>query len=222
MKTDLRKEAFRLRKMNGSYNFLSKKLGVSKSTLSLWFKSEGWSSSIKEKLTNKNSFRNKERLKRMNDKRRMNLERLYVDADNEAIEEFSALKNNPLFITAISLYWGEGDKIFKNGQVRVSNIDWKMLDIFKRFLQNICSVPEEKLRGEILLYPDLDPDECLNFWSSHVNLPKQNFFKPVLIKGRPGKRRTTHYGIGIIQVSDKALKKKILKWVELTSDILRC
>lgn len=222
MKNDLKREAFRLRKMRGSYNFISKKLRVSKSTLSLWFRDEGWSSLIKEKLASKNSFSNKERLKRMNDKRRTNLESLYRDAENEAVKEFQALKNNPLFITAISIYWGEGDKVFKNGQVRISNIDWRMLDIFRRFLQNICSVPMEKLRGEILLYPDLDPKKCLNFWSRHVNLPKQNFFKPVVIKGRPGKRRTTHYGIGIVQTSNKALKKKILKWVELISDVLRC
>ena len=68
---------------------------------------------------------------------------------------------------------------------------------------------------------NLEPVKCLNFWSSHVNLPKQNFFKPVFIKGRPGAKRSTEYGIGIVQVCDKALKKKVLKWVELSSDFLR-
>lgn len=141
--------------------------------------------------------------------------------EDEAVKEFSRFKNNPLFLSALSIYWGEGDKVFKNGQVRVSNIDWKMLNVFRKFLEEICFVPINKVHGAILLYPDLKTEECLNFWSSHVNLPKQNFFKPVVIKGRAGIGRSTPYGIGIVQVCNKALKKKILKWIELISDKLR-
>ncbi len=221
MKANIRQEAIRLRKMNMSYSSLSKKLGVSKGTLSLWFKDDYQSSLIKEKLTSESLSRNRENLKRMNGIRKAHLEKLYKNAENEALKEFSAFKNDPLFIAGLSLYWGEGDKVFENGQVRISNIDWKLLDAFRLFLEKICDVPENKIHGHILLYPDLNPVRCLNFWSSHVNLPKQNFFKSVVIKGRTGSGRSTAYGIGIVQVCNKVLKKKILKWVELVSDFLR-
>lgn len=210
-----------MRRNGISYSKISKALGVPKGTLSGWLSNQPWSDKITNRLVKKNNLKTLQRMRAMNLSRNIKLQNLYKTSEEEAVKEFGALKNNPLFLTGISIYWGEGDKVFKNGQIRVSNIDWKMLRVFKRFLEKICKIPTDKIKGNILFYPDLDPVKCLNFWSSRVNLPKSSFFKSVLIKGRLGKGRSTEYGVCIIQTNNKAIKKKVLTWINLTSDFLR-
>ena len=48
-----KKTAFGLRKRGHSYNSISRKLGVSTSTLSVWFSKLSWSKELKQDLTKK-------------------------------------------------------------------------------------------------------------------------------------------------------------------------
>ena len=212
----LRVKAVNFRRKGKSYNFISNSLNIPKSTLSNWFGKVAWSSSVKELLIEKSKKTSSLHLKRLNKIRQSNLKNLYLKAITEADEEFISLKKSSLFISGIFIYWGEGDRVFKNGQVRVSNIDSRMLLIFKRFLEKSCRILSEKIKGHIIIYDDLSSDECLRFWSKNVKIPKVNFSKPVMIKGRSEKR--SPYGICTVQISNKFLKRKILRWIDLSAD----
>lgn len=214
MKKLEKNQALALRRRGESYKNISKELGVSKGTLSLWFKDEAWSSKIKTKLTNQANKDSRDRLYILNNARSIRLADDYKRAEKEATQAFNSLKNKKLFITAISLYWGEGDRIFDNGIVRISNVDAKMLKVFKLFLQELCKVDQEKIRGGLLIYPDLNNEKCLKFWSKEVNIKSDRFFKSTIINGK-SKPRTAGNGVCIISVHDKYLKKKILTWLEL-------
>jgi len=214
MKKLEKNQALVLRKQGESYKNISKKLKVSKGTLSLWFKDKTWSSKIKTKLTNQANRDSRDRLCILNNARSIRLENDYKRAEKEASQEFNLLKNKKLFITAISLYWGEGDRMFDNGIVRMSNVDAKMLKVFKLFLQEICKIDQEKIRGGVLIYPDLDDEKCLKFWSKEVNIKLDRFFRSTVINGK-GKPRKRGNGVCIISVHDKYLKKKVLTWLEL-------
>lgn len=215
MKTeDIKNKAIALRRRGKSYGQIASSLGLSKSTISVWFKNAVWSQGIKKQLVEKSNGDSRKRLIRLNNLRKEKLDKYYQKAEIEAAREFASIKENKLFITAISLYWGEGDKVFKNGIVRISNIDEKVLQVFNSFLQKICRVDPQKIRADILLYPDLDPKKCLKFWSKEIGILEDKFFKPTVIQGRHKINRLGN-GVCIVSVHEKYLKKKILVWLEL-------
>lgn len=214
MKKDKRIEAINLRKQGKSYSEIAVLLNVSKSTVSYWLKDIVWSKNIKKQLTERAQKISKKRLDHLNELKKIKWKNIYENAEKEAKSEFKKLKNNSLFSAGLSLYWGEGDKNFTNGQVRVSNVDCRLLYVFNIFLKEICNVDIKKIKAYILLYPDLNGEECLKYWSKHIKISKENFFKPVLIKGKHKTRKLTH-GVCSISVCDKYLKKKILVWIYL-------
>jgi hypothetical protein len=206
--------AFEFRKKGKSYGEISRSLGINKSTLSGWFKDVDWSQDIKKQLVEKSKEISRRRLVHLNDLKKKKWSAYYIKAEREAASEFEKIKEDRLFIAGMALYWGEGDKSFKNGIVRISNIDEKMLKLFNDFLQKTCKVEKEKIRAGILLYPDLDSEERLNFWSKSIRISKERFFKSTVIQGRH-KTKKTGNGVCIVSVSDKYLKKKVLTWLEL-------
>lgn len=214
MKKDKKIEAIKLRKQNKSYSEIAEVLNVSKSTVSYWFKNIVWSENIKKQLTKRAQKISEERLDRLNELKKKKWKKVYANAEEDAIKEFGKLKNKILFSTGLSLYWGEGDKNFLNGQVRVSNVDYRLLYTFNIFLREICNVDVEKIKAYVLLYPDLDSRECLEYWSKNVKIAKDKFFKSVLIQGKHKTRKLSH-GVCSISVCDKQLKKKILVWIDL-------
>lgn len=214
MKKIEKNKAIKLRKSGHSYKEIADILQLSKSTLSLWFKDCDWSLSLREALTKKAREDSKLRLTLLNKKRLLKLSLRYQQVEKEAVAEFNNLKNNKLFITVISLYWGEGDRVFKNGIVRISNVDPVMLKVFIIFLREICYVDISKIRAGVLIYPDLDYNKCLKFWSHQISIFEDRFFQPTLIKGKTDKKKTGH-GVCIVSVHDKYLKKKVLTWLEL-------
>lgn len=213
----IRKEksrAFDLRKKGKSYGQISKDLKINKSTIAYWFKNIDWSSDIKKQLVEKSKESSRKRLIHLNDLKKQKWSKYYLKAEKEAIEEFERIKNDALFITGIVIYWGEGDKNFANGSVRVSNIDERMLRKFNEFLKDICKTNTKKIKAGILLYPDLNHEKCLKFWSKKINIPRSHFFKSTVIKGKHKTKKVTN-GVCSIQVADKYLKKKMLVWLDL-------
>lgn len=207
-------KAFALRKEGKSYGEISQLLKVNKSTISYWFKNIDWSQKIKTQLIEKAKETSRKRLAHLNSLKKIKWTNYYLKAEKEAIKEFKYLKKDKLFITAISLYWGEGDKVFKNGIVRISNIDSKILQIFNDFLQKICRVKVEKIGVSVLLYPDLSSAKCLKFWSEGIRISEDRFYKPTVVKGRHKTKRLGN-GVCVVSVHDKYLKKKMLVWLEL-------
>ena len=184
MKQELKLRAIEFRKKKKSYREIAELLHISKSTVSYWLRDIDWSRDIQEQLTERVRLLSQKRLVRLNALKKVKWQKLYQQAEAEAACEFKQLKENRIFITGLSLYWGEGDKNFKNGQVRVSNVDVKLLTAFRVFLEQICHVPKEKIKAYVLLYPDLDEETCLNFWSEHIGVQKGGFFKSSVIIGR--------------------------------------
>lgn len=209
-----KKSAIKLRNKGKSYSQISEVLGIPKSTLSEWFSQEEWSLKIKLKLKEKNNILSKERIKSLNVSRQIKLEELYLRADQEAEKEFKKHKDNSLFISGVMLYWGEGDKKFENGQVKVSNTNAYIIRIFRNFLIKFGNYPLEKIKGWILIYPDLNPTSCVSYWATKTGILRSNFVKPTTIQGRHKTNRLS-YGTCTIYVANKYLKRKVLRWIDL-------
>ncbi|MEW5805493.1 MAG: hypothetical protein AB1721_02085 [Patescibacteria group bacterium] len=214
--------AFRLRRLGKSYGFISQQLQIPKSTLSSWFAELNWSQRIRSQLIENRKEKAKKQIQLMNAARKKRLENYYLQAEREAEKEFYFLKKNRLFIAGVMIYWGEGDKLLKNGQLRISNIDPMMINIFVQFLKNIFKINSGKIRIWLLLYPDLRKDRCVRYWLRKTGLPKTCFTKPVVIKRR-GLKKKLSYGVCNVGITNKYLKTKLLKWIDLlVNEIVYC
>ena len=211
---DDKEKATKLRQSGKSYAEISKVLNVPKSTLSKWFSNEEWSLDVTKKLQGRAIESSKKRIKSLNITRQIKLEELYLKADEEAQKEFLKHKNNTLFISGIMLYWGEGDKKFENGRVKVSNTDPAIIKIFRNFLVKFCNYPLENIKGWILLYPDVNKESALDYWSRESGIVRSNFIKSTVIKSNSKIHRLS-YGTCAVHITNKYIKKKILRWIDL-------
>lgn len=214
-----KEKVFELRRQNKSYKQISRELNIPLSTLAGWLKNELWSQDIRNKLGSEASLAFPAKLRLMvaaNKKRWADLHESYRE---EAVKEFPALKDNPLFLAGIMLYWGEGNKGSKGSQVKLANTDPSMIRIFYAFLKDVIDVPAEKIHIWLLLYPDLLDNVQKNFWSKATGVPLSQFKNSIYIQGRHPTKRLS-YGVCNIYVSSREFKEKIITWIDLAQKTL--
>lgn len=205
-------KAFKLRKQGKTYREIEELLDISRSTLCDWFKDKEWSKHIKKSNTEKHIKISTEHLLKMNEGRRIMLEKKYKKVEEDAEKEFEIYKNNPLFMAGLMLYAGEGDKLDK-GIIRLANIDFKLHRVFLKFCEKFLKKDRNIIKISLLLYPDLDINTCIQKWSSELTIPKKNFYKTQVIQGKL-KTRKLHFGVGTTIILDSFLKRKLLFWIE--------
>jgi hypothetical protein len=215
-----KEKAIQLRKQGISYKKIRAEIGVPISTLSTWLKNKPWSRSIKNKLTTEASLGHPDKVKLMAQANKERWRLKHEEYRSTAVREFERLKNSPLFLAGIMLYWGEGNKAPKNSIVRFTNNDPEMLKTFNLFLTRSIGISPDKISASLLLYPDLIDSVQKHFWSKAISMPVERFNKSVYIKTRHPKKRLS-FGVCHIVVNSRALKEMILKWIELSQDYLK-
>lgn len=208
-------QALKLRKTGKSYNEIKAELKIPKSTLSDWFRNQKWSNEIAINLRKKADVGHIVRIKELNKIRGENLDRLYKEAEKEAVEDYSKLKNHPLFVAGLMIYWGEGNKASPN-RCGIANTEPAMIKLFMSFLFNICCIPKNKAKAWILLYPDLNEKICKEYWIQNTGLRYEDFNKSIIINGRH-KTKRLNFGVCNFGASSAYLKHKILIWIDLLS-----
>lgn len=213
-----KENAVRLRKTGRSYRQIHAELKIPVSTLSDWFSKIDWSKDVAKRLTAETQAIHTTRLVELNRVRGMNLKRAYESARQEAASELQILKYNPLFIAGVMLYWGEGGKNPKDG-VKFVNTDAQMIAFYVNFLTKACRIPMNRIKGHILVYPDLEERICRSYWSKVSGIPISNFTKSTLIHGRHKVRRL-NWGVCTVTVSSYYFKQKMLEWIRLLPEEL--
>ena len=127
-------------------------------------------------------------------------------------------KEKELLIAAIMLYWGEGSK--RNSQcVAFSNNDPKMIQLFLKFLREICGIHENRFRVFLHLYPDQNEKELKKWWSEITKIPLIQFRKSHIHKGKQGTyKKKSKCGTISLRYCDKKLLNQILQWIDEYSD----
>ncbi|MEK7525612.1 MAG: hypothetical protein AAB561_01180 [Patescibacteria group bacterium] len=215
-----KEKAVELRKSGLSYKQINRELGIPTATLASWFKNQPWSIEIRDRLSAQVSFKNARSLELMVRANKERWKRKHEEYRIAGIRDFEKLKNDPLFLAGIMLYWGEGEKQPKSSVVRLGNSEPEMIRIFNLFLTRALEISPEKISAWLLLYPDLIDSVQKNFWSRATGVSLSQFKKSIYIKGRHPTKRLS-YGVCTLVVSSRALKERILKWIELYQDHLR-
>ncbi len=214
-----KEKAIELRHQNRSYKSISRELNIPIGTIAGWFKDELWSQDIRDKLGAKASMAFPTKLVAIQKANRARWAKKYKEYKLNAESQFSQFKNDPLFISGLMLFWGEGNKSPKDSTVRLANSDPAMIRIFYNFLTNTMGVDPNKIKIHLLLYPDLVDEMQKSFWSKAIGIPLSQFIKSTYIKGRHPTRRLS-YGVCMIYVCSRELKDKILVWLNLYQKIL--
>lgn len=215
-----REKAFELRRTGLSYKQIHRELGIPLGTLAGWFKNQPWSKEIKNRLSAEVSVKNAESLQLMAHANRERWKQKNEEYRLAGVREFERLKNDPLFLAGIMLYWGEGEKKPTSSIVRLGSGEPEMIRVFNLFLIKMLGISPEKISAHLLLYPDLVEAVQKNFWSKAVGVSADRFKKAAYLKTRTNSRRLS-YGVCTLTINSRGLKERILKWIELSQDLLR-
>ncbi len=217
----IRKEAINYRKKGYSYNMISKKLGVAKSTLSYWLKNVSYSPNKKVMNRISNAC-----IKSIYTRRKRKIENIQK-AKKIAKKEVGKLTKRDLFMLGIGLYWGEGDKRSKES-VRMINSDPEIIKTAIKWLKEICGLNTKNFTLTIHTYPDNKIAEDINYWSKVTEIPKDQFKKTQIDKRKnksSKKKRLLPHGTVKLVVKSNGKKefgvflfRRIMGWIETTTN----
>lgn len=217
-KYNLRLKAREMRSKGESVNVIAKKLGVAKSTLSLWVRDIILSVEQLERLR-KHVIDSGEagRLKGalLQKSRRIEKENKYRI---EGIVKLSKISDSELFIAGISLYWAEGSK--KNKAVQLCNSDPKMINFHLKWLNKFFGVDINRLSARVSINQiHYDREQSVKeYWSQQTKIPLSQFRKTMFKTSKVHKiyeNHNEHYGVFDVYVlKPSEIYYKILGLVE--------
>jgi len=216
----LKSKVMALRKLGKTYSEIRKIYNIPKSTLSDWLK--GVKMSLKErKRLQKRAYKNWRRAVEANAKRKMEERRkIRLEIENNAKKEIKKIEINDLKPIGAALYWAEGGK--NRNQLRFSNSDPAIIKVITKFFCKVCKIPKEKIKARVHIYPGMDYQKCLNFWSKITKLPKSNFHPPQIQISRASKgkrpRNTLPYGTLHLTVTNTELACRVKGWIQGISE----
>ncbi|PIY58543.1 MAG: hypothetical protein COY98_01480 [Candidatus Yonathbacteria bacterium CG_4_10_14_0_8_um_filter_43_17] len=209
--SNLKPEAIRLRKQGRSLPYVHMKLGVPKSTLSYWFKDvvltpsqykklhQDWKEALVKARKVAVKWHNNEKL------RRLQL------AEQEGLTLLKNIDTSNVHTTELALallYLGEGTKA--KDETGMGSSDPLILKFFITCLRQIYQITESKIKCELHLRADQDPEEMLVFWSKELKVSKSNFTKPYLDKRTEGSKTYDYYkGVCLVRCGTVAIQRKL-------------
>jgi len=138
------------------------------------------------------------------------------NGDPFKIKILKSEKDFELFNLGIGLYLGEGDKR-DTSQIKLANTNPKILNIFLKFLRDICNVQESKINTELNIFDDIDLQKALAFWQRKTDLKRSQLKNSQIRKSRGGSyKNKSKYGTLTIYVCNTKLKKIINRWCKGT------
>jgi transcriptional regulator with XRE-family HTH domain len=214
-KQEAYEQAVQFRKRGFTYSEIARICDVSVGTVSNWLKNEPFSKVVAADNIKKATLENTKRLALINKARTTERKHQYADIVRQAETEYKNYRTSPLFTAGLMLYTNAGDNQ-NNRMIRLSSSRTDLHSIFIRFLTTYLGMEKGAIRFWLLLYPDLDEVACMKHWCKKTGLSAGQFYKNQVIDGRSTKR-TLHFGVGNTIIGSTLLKKKLMKWIELST-----
>jgi len=126
-------------------------------------------------------------------------------------ESLSSLEQR-LKIAGIMLYWAEGT--LKGTTVDFANSNPEMIEVFLKFLRNVCGVDERRLRVYLYCHSYCDMERLKVYWHRITRIPLDQFTRPYIREGSANlSKRKLLYGLIHIRYNDKRLLDVIRNWI---------
>jgi transcriptional regulator with XRE-family HTH domain len=209
VKTDERDIARELRRQGLPIKEIAERVGVSKSSVSLWVRDIELTAEQQDTLRAMNPAYNRQLRGSRKAAARHRANRVAAQTSGRAL----ALKGEPLHLAGVMLYWTEGAK--SGNQVCFSNSDPEMVKLFVVFLKRYFGLCGSDMRISCHLFADhLDRQrEVEQFWLDVAGLPETSLRKSVVnLYSRSSKRKRIKklpYGTCQLVVSRTAVLQSI-------------
>ncbi|MDD5396544.1 MAG: helix-turn-helix domain containing protein [Candidatus Moranbacteria bacterium] len=189
MKLDLKNEAVKLRRKGFSFKEISEKLGISKSTASLWLRDVKLSKNAKERII-KLGVDGRNNSKKSVENRIAKEDKMISEGAAKTISNCVLLRNDLKLICAL-LYWCEGGKTEK-AQLTFINSDPKLIKYFIDTFRKAFAVDEKRFRVLLHVHEYHIIEKQIKFWSKITKISESQFTKPYN-KPNTGKRIKEDY-----------------------------
>ena len=172
-------QARQLRAMGWTLADIAEKLGVAKSSVSLWVRDVAFEPSPR---------RTGARLRpnALQRRKAAEIERLLA----EGRERIGRLSEREFLVAGAALYAGEGAK--REGAVIFANSDTRMVAFFCAWLRRFFEIDESRMRVQTYLHEGLDLDAAEAHWAAVTMVPRDQFRKPYRAVPDPSIRRAKH------------------------------
>jgi transcriptional regulator with XRE-family HTH domain len=177
MKTRERELARRLRREEGAaIKEIAERVGVSKSSVSLWVRDIDLTAEQRQALLDRNPAFNRQHSGWTKVAERRRTERIAYQEDGRR----RARLRDPGFIAGCMLYWAEGAK--GRNQLQFSNADVVMARFFVDFLKKYFALRGEEIKITCHLYADhlAKQAEIERHWLVALGLPRESLRKSVV------------------------------------------
>jgi hypothetical protein len=145
---------------------IAAKLGVGKSSVSVWVRDVEFEPQPRRAVNRESRRRHPNALQR---RKHEEIERLL----DEGRARIGALSERDVLVAGAALYAGEGTK--GGSAVRFANTDPRMVALFCHWLRRCFTVDERRLRVRVYLHEGLDLDAATEFWSRVTGVPAAQF-----------------------------------------------
>ena len=183
-----RQQARQLRRTGLPLAEIAVRLGVSKSSVSLWVRDVAFEP---RPPATRGRRRAPNALQR---RKQAEIDRLV----EEGRARIGRLSDREFLVAGVALYAGEGSK--GDGSVRFVNSDPRMVALFCSWLRHFYQIDETRLRLSLYLHQGLDLSAAIAYWSALTGIPESQFRKPYRAVPDPSIRRAKHVH-GCITVS---------------------
>jgi hypothetical protein len=186
-KDDLREKARELRTQGLSYNEIVARLGVSKSSVSLWVRDLP----CPERFRYVHSERRQEGLRKYNEARTAG----HMAETEAAAAEIGNLTDRELLIAGAIAYWCEGTKSkpYRHAdRVVFINSDPGLIRFYLRFLQ-AAGVDRDDLILRVCIHESADAEAAQRFWVDVAGVSPSQFRSPTLKRHNP---KTVRLNVG--------------------------
>ncbi|MCX6766981.1 MAG: helix-turn-helix domain containing protein [Candidatus Moranbacteria bacterium] len=215
-------QVIELRKQGLSYNEISRKLSVPKSTLSCWLSDIELSQKAKDRISARVHEGSIAGLLKRNKNQTILAQKRANEIRRLAKIETLGLLSNKLFLTGISLYWAEGYKKGAYGSkwkaVDFANSDPDLVRIMMKFFRKVCRVEDNKIKIQLIAHKNVNIKKAIRFWSNLTKIPENQFIKTccavsIYSKGKRNGNSLTH-GTVHIRINNVKLFFRIIGWID--------
>ncbi len=197
-----------MRKKGLSVNAISSKLGVSKSSVSLWVRDIKLPRSAQIKI--RQSLSNGQRVASVAKKAKTALSLTTAKEEAmQAVKSSQPIDASTALIFCSLLYWCEGSKSHNDKELTFSNSDPLLIGAYISLLRRAFPLDESRLRVLLHLHEYHDERAQLGYWSGITGIPISQFLKTYL-KPHTGKRSRPDYpGCAQIRYYDVRVARKV-------------
>ena len=206
MKKELQLKAIELRKQGYSVKELHKKLGVSKSSISLWVSTVPLSVKAKKRLMQ--NYTNGQIASQKTIKEKTRQKNIVAQNFANTILPKSELDKNIQALLCSMIYLCEGNKSVRAG-VTFTNSDPNLIASFVYLLRNSFDLNEKKFRVLMHLHSYHDEKTQKEFWSKITNIPKTQFHKSYLKPSNGRYKKEGYQGCIKVWYGDVSVSRKM-------------